>query len=168
DHDTPLSVLNERYQIQYDLYRIPFNNGRGGIPEPIAGASGNGMSNYFPRYSPDGKWIVFCKSRNGLALQPDSRLYIIPAEGGTARELTANRHVMNSWHSWSPNGRWLVFSSKEAGAFTVFYLCHIDEKGNDSVPVLLSRLQERNFTNMLPEFWNIKPEALKQIRIGKF
>ena len=168
DHDTPLPVLNEKYQIQYDLYRVPFNNGRGGIPEPITGASGNGMSNYFPRYSPDGKWIVFCKSKNGLALQPDSRLYIIPAEGGTARKLTANRYTMNSWHSWSPNGRWLVFSSKETGPFTVFYLCHIDEEGNDSVPVLLSRLQGRNFTNMLPEFWNIKPEALKQIRIGEF
>ena len=140
DPDTPLSVLNEKYQIQYDLYRVPFNNGRGGIPEPIIGASGNGMSNYFPRYSPDGKWIVFCKSKSGVALQPDSRLYIIPAGGGTARELTANRHVMNSWHSWSPNGRWLVFSSKEKGPFTVSYLCHIDEKGNDSVPVLLSRL----------------------------
>lgn len=168
DHDTPLSVLNKRYQIQYDLYRVPFNNGRGGTPEPITGASENGMSNYFPRYSPDGKWIIFCKSINGLALQPDSRLYIIPAKGGTARELTANRHVMNSWHSWSPNGRWLVFSSKEKGPFTVFYLCHIDEKGNDSVPVLLSRLQKHNFTNTMPEFWNINPEALKQFRLKKF
>jgi len=46
---------------QYDLYRIPFNEGRGGVPEPLAGASDNGMSNYFPKYSPDGKWIVFCK-----------------------------------------------------------------------------------------------------------
>jgi len=25
--------------IQYDLYRIPFNGGQGGTPEPIAGAS---------------------------------------------------------------------------------------------------------------------------------
>jgi len=168
DPDTPLSVLNEKYQIQYDLYRVPFNNGRGGIPEPIPGASGNGMSNYFPRYSPDGKWIVFCKSKSGVALQPDSRLYIIPAGGGTARELTANRHVMNSWHSWSPNGRWLAFSSKEKGPLTVTYLCHIDEKGNDSVPVLLSRLQDRNRSNMVPEFGNIKPDTFQHLRIGEF
>ena len=168
DPDTPLSVLNENYQIQYDLYRVPFNDGSGGIPEPITGASGNGMSNYFPRYSPDGKWIVFCKSKNGVALQPDSRLYIIPAGGGTARELTANRHVMNSWHSWSPNGRWLVFSSKDKGPFTVSYLCHIDEKGNDSVPVLLSRLQDRNLSNLVPEFGNIEPDTLQHIRIGEF
>ncbi len=46
-------------QIQYDLYRIPFNDGSGGTPEPIKGASQNGMSNNFPKISPDGKWIVF-------------------------------------------------------------------------------------------------------------
>ena len=43
-------------------YRIPFNDGKGGTAEPIEGASDNGMSNYFPKYSPDGKWIVFCKA----------------------------------------------------------------------------------------------------------
>ena len=32
-------------QIQYDLYRIPFNGGKGGQPERIPGASQNGMSN---------------------------------------------------------------------------------------------------------------------------
>ena len=52
-------------QIQYDLYRIPFNDGKGGQPEPIAGASQNGMSNTFPKVSPDGRWIVFVKCRNG-------------------------------------------------------------------------------------------------------
>ncbi|MBL0159615.1 MAG: hypothetical protein IPP47_21285 [Bryobacterales bacterium] len=36
-------------QIQYDLYSIPFNNGRGGQATPIAGASQNGMSNTFPK-----------------------------------------------------------------------------------------------------------------------
>ena len=39
-------------QIQYDLYRIPFNGGRGGTPEPIAGASRNGMSNTSRRSRP--------------------------------------------------------------------------------------------------------------------
>ena len=48
--------------IQYDLYRIPFNGGKGGRPEPIAGASRNGMSNTFPKVSPDGRWIVFVQA----------------------------------------------------------------------------------------------------------
>ena len=35
-------------QIKYDLYRVPFNGGRGeGVAEPLAGASQNGMSNSF-------------------------------------------------------------------------------------------------------------------------
>ena len=46
------------------------------------------MSNFFPKYSPDGKWIVFCKAKSYMLLQPDSELYIIPAEGG-ARDACA-------------------------------------------------------------------------------
>lgn len=52
-------------QIQYDLYRIPFNEGRDGRPERIKGASHNGMSNNFPKVFPDGRWIVFVQNRNG-------------------------------------------------------------------------------------------------------
>jgi len=48
----------------FDLYRIPFNEGKGGTPEPIEGASHNGVSNFFARYSPDGRWIVFCRARS--------------------------------------------------------------------------------------------------------
>ncbi|MGD0577585.1 MAG: hypothetical protein ABSC08_01525, partial [Bryobacteraceae bacterium] len=65
-------------QIHYDLYRIPFHNGLGGRAEPIAGASGNGLSNSFPKLSPDGRWLVFVQSRNGQLMRPDSQLYIVP------------------------------------------------------------------------------------------
>ncbi len=61
--------------IQYDLYRIPFNDGNGGTPERIVGASQNGMSNNFPKVSPDGKWIVFVQCHNGQLMRPDSQLY---------------------------------------------------------------------------------------------
>ena len=39
---------------QFELYRIPYNDGAGGEAEPLAGAASNGFSNYFPNYSPDG------------------------------------------------------------------------------------------------------------------
>ena len=79
-------------QIQYDLYRIPFNDGKGGRAEPIAGASANGMSNSFPKVSPDGRWIVFVQCRNGQLMRPDSQLYIVPAEGGKPGACDATRH----------------------------------------------------------------------------
>ena len=89
-------------QIQYDLYKIPFNDGKGGTPERVVGASENGMSNNFPKVSPDGKWIIFVQCKNGLLMRPDSKLYIVPFEGGEARPLESNLPVMNSWHTFNP------------------------------------------------------------------
>lgn len=155
--------LNKKYQIQFDLYRVAFNKGKGGTPEPVIGASNNGMSNYFPRCSPDGRWIVFTRSPTGLAIQPESRLVIIPAEGGIPREMTCNLNIMNSWHSWSANSRWLVFSSKEHSPFTGLFLTHIDENGTDSPPVALSRFSSPSLACLAPELVNIEPGAIKKI-----
>ncbi len=150
-------------QIQYDLYRIPFNDGKGGTPERIAGASENGMSNNFPKVSPDGKWIVFVQNKTGLLMRPDSHLYIVPAQGGVARRLNSNQKIMNSWHSFSPNGRWLVFSSKGRSLYTQLYLTHIDENGNDSPAILIDDTTAANRAANIPEFVNISKGGLERI-----
>jgi tetratricopeptide (TPR) repeat protein len=149
--------------IQYDLYRIPFNDGLGGKPERVVGASENGKSNSFPKVSPDGKWIVWVQARNGLLMRPDSQLYIVPAEGGTPRRLNANAAPMNSWHSWSPNGRWLVFSSKRFSGFTRMYLTHIDDQGNDSPAILIEHSTAGNRAVNIPEFLNIQPDGMQKM-----
>ncbi len=156
--------LKDGKQFLFDLYRIAFNDGNGGKPEPIEGASNNGMSNYFAKYSPDGKWIVFCKAKSYMLLQPDSELYIIPAEGGKAQRLHANTSRMNSWHSFSPNGRWLVFSSKANSAYTQLYLTHIDEEGHSTPAVLLSQFTAADRAANIPEFVNTKPAAIVRIQ----
>jgi tetratricopeptide (TPR) repeat protein len=147
----------------FDLYRVPFNDGQGGIAEPVPGASNNGMSNYFGRYSPDGRWIVFCKARSYMLLQHDSELYIIPAAGGAARRLDGNTGRMNSWHSWSPNGKWLVFSSKAWSDYTQLCLTHIDANGDSSPPVLLANLTSADRAANIPEFVNTRPDAITKI-----
>lgn len=152
-------------QIQYDLYRIPFNGGKGGRAEPIAGASANGMSNSFPKVSPDGRWLVFVQAHNGLLMRPDSQLYMVPFEGGAARRMTCNTPTMNSWHSFSPNGRWLVFSSKARSPYTQMYLTHIAEDGSDSPPILVENSTARNRAVNLPEFVNIPPDGLQHIDV---
>ena len=43
-------------------------------PSRCAGPRTNGMSNSFPKISPDGKWIVFVQAKNGLLMRPDSKL----------------------------------------------------------------------------------------------
>jgi tetratricopeptide (TPR) repeat protein len=156
--------VKEGKPFKFDLYRLAFNDGRGGKPEPLAGASGDGFSNFFPKYSPDGRWIVFCKAKDYMLLQPNSELYIMPAAGGEPRKLRANRRRMNSWHSWSPNGRWLVFSSKHFGPYTQLLLTHIDPDGNSAPPVWLDRFTASDRAANIPEFVNRQPDAIASIR----
>ncbi len=151
--------------VRYDLYRIPFREGQGGQAEPLAGASNNGMSNNFPKVSPDGKWVVFVQCRNGQLLRPDSTLWIVPAAGGTARKMRCNTPLMNSWHSFSPNGRWMVFSSKSNTPYTQMFLTHIDQDGNDSPPVLVPNSTAANRAVNLPEFVNRPYDDLVSIRV---
>ncbi len=150
-------------QIQYSLYRVPFNDGKGGVAEPILGASNNGMSNNFPKISPDGRWIVFVKCRNAQLMRPDSELYIVPVTGGVARRMRCNTSLMNSWHSFSPNGRWLVFSSKSRSPYTQMYLTHIDTDGNDSPPILIDNSTAANRAVNLPEFVNTPSDGILDI-----
>jgi len=150
-------------QIKYDLYKIPFNDGQGGKAVPMAGASQNGMSNDFPKVSPDGRWIVFVENKNGLLMRPDSNLYIMPAAGGKPRLMKCNTWRMNSWHSFSPNGRWLAFSSKARSAYTQLMLTHIDANGNDSPAIIVDNTTAANRAINIPEFLNIPQGGLEKI-----
>ncbi|MDB4444283.1 hypothetical protein N9174_02990 [bacterium] len=160
--------LNKQYPVKFDIYRIPFNGGKGGLAEPLPGASNNGKSNYNPRYSPDGKWIVFTQSETGLAIQQDSKLFIMPAAGGDPRMMNCNLSRVNSWHTWSPNSRWLAFVSKENTPYTELFLTHIDDKGNDSPPVLLSRFNKQGYAINVPEFANIPSGSIRKITLKRY
>jgi Flp pilus assembly protein TadD len=156
--------VKDKEPFKFDLYRVPFNEGRGGKAEPIEGASHNGKSNYFAKFSPDGKWIVFCKAENYMLLMPDSELFIIPAAGGEARRLRANTPRMNSWHSWSSNGRWLVFSSKANTAYTQLFLTHIDADGHSTPPVVLERFTGDDRAANIPEFVPLAGDRIARIQ----
>ncbi|MET0581341.1 MAG: winged helix-turn-helix domain-containing protein [Pseudoxanthomonas sp.] len=56
-----------------------------------------------PRYSPDGKWIVF---RRAISL---SDLWKMPASGGTPQRLTHVKSDIRGW-DWLPDGSGLIFS----------------------------------------------------------
>jgi dipeptidyl aminopeptidase/acylaminoacyl peptidase len=58
-----------------------------------------------PRWSPDGKWIVFESNRGG-----PFQLYLIAADGGEARQLTTISTEATQ-PVWSPDGRHIAFVS---------------------------------------------------------
>jgi tetratricopeptide (TPR) repeat protein len=121
------------------------------------------MSNNFPKVSPDGKWIIFVQCKNGLLMRPDSKLYIVPFEGGVARPLESNLPVMNSWHTFNPNGRWLAFSSKTPSLYTHLYLTHIDELGHASPPIVVENATASNRAVNIPEFVNLGSDVMDHI-----
>lgn len=65
---------------------------------------------FAPRYSPDGRWIVFVRNT------PVGDLWRIPATGGTAQRLTRMHSDIRGW-DWTPDGRGIVlgrWSSSES------------------------------------------------------
>lgn len=150
------SYLDRDSLIKFNIYKIPFNQGKGGKAIPVPGASHNGFSNYFPKISPDGKWMVFCRAESFMLLQKDSKLFIMPAEGGEPHLMSCNTDNMNSWHSWSPNSKWLVFATKALSPYTQLFLTHVDDNGMDAPPVYLHNFSFKEHANNIPEFVNIR------------
>jgi Tol biopolymer transport system component len=151
--------VERKRDFKFDIYTIPFNKGKGGEAKPVRGASNNGMSNYFPAVSPDGRWMIFCKAENYMLLMPDSRLYIVPLQGGRARKLVCNFYRMNSWHAWSPNSKWMVYISKGMSPYSDMFLTHIDAHGDASIPVLIENARKKGRAANYPEFLNADPQT---------
>ncbi len=147
--------------IRFDLYRVPYNNGKGGKAIPIKGASFNGKSNYAPRYSPNGKWVVFNEAESASLVEPTSDLYIMPADlSSLPRKLECNvDYAMDSWHSWSLNSRWLLFATKrDDGIFARIYITEIDDNGYAYPPVKLPLKTEPMMCFNVPEFLRYNKE----------
>ena len=141
--------------MSFDLHVLPLDGGGEAVARPIEGAAANGRSNYFPHFSPDGKWLSFCQSDGGDLIRSSSDIYLKPGNlEGPAHRLECNApYAADSWHSWSSNGRWLVFASKrDGGVYASLYLTHIDDEGHSSPAVPLPITERPDASFNIPEF----------------
>jgi hypothetical protein len=130
----------ERYRdAMYDLMRIRYDvdSGEWGEVETALASADTGLSITLPRFSPDGRFLVFCMSEYSTfpTFQPSADLYIMDLADGTYRRMECNSDQSESWHSWSSNSRWLAISSKrDDGLFLRTYLSYVDEEGRSRKP----------------------------------
>lgn len=61
-------------------------------------------------FSPDGKWLAATCNKAG---SHEAHIYLVPAEGGKARQLTQLPGAY--FHSWSPDGKTILFTRMEPG-----------------------------------------------------
>lgn len=94
------------------LYLLDVASGRVRKLVESAGATGTG------RWSPDGKWVAYVASRGAGPFQ--TSLYVVAADGGQPRKLTANFALDAGEPFWSPNGNTIYFTSDTRESNEVF------------------------------------------------
>ena len=126
-----------------ELALVPYAGGAGGEARPLPGASNNGLSNAQPRFSPDGRWIIFHAADRGFFSRGTADLYIVPAAGGQARKLSVSTPAMETWHAFSPDGHWLAFlSNRDRVDQPRIYLTALDKDGRSSPAIPLPGASE--------------------------
>jgi serine/threonine protein kinase/Tol biopolymer transport system component len=69
------------------------------------------VSNTYPVWSRDGKWIAYTSDRNG-----HSMLYRKPSDGSGAEELLLMDDQVDLGSDWSPDGKYLIYSRGPSGS----------------------------------------------------
>ena len=152
-------------QIRYSLMRVRYDAAGGGWgdAETVVSADEEGQSVLLPRFSPDGRYLLFCMCAYGCfpIYQPTSDLYLMDVQTGDYRRLGINSDRSESWHSWSSNSRWFVFSSKRRdGLLTRSYICHVDEDGHVGKPFILPQRDPMFYDSLLKGY--TVPELVRE------
>lgn len=157
-------------QIRYDLLRIAFDpvSESFGETDTVISASKHGFSVSFPRVSPDGRYLLFCKTDYGnfTIWHDDTDLNLIDLKTGEISVPGINSDKSDSYHTWSSNGRWIVFSSRRTdGLYTRLYFTYFDKTGMAHKPFLLPQ-KDPDYNISLLKSYNVPELVQSEIRIN--
>jgi hypothetical protein len=135
-----------------DLMLVPEG---GGTAVPVVGASGNGGDNYYPEFSPNGKYIAYTFSASGQTTRSatDSVIKLVTADntGQIVNLPQLNAAGPNSWPTWAKDGTFLSFSSTRSGGkgSADVYFAPVDQTtGADGPATNLGAVNTFNFDHI--------------------
>ena len=131
--------------VRYSLVRVAFDERDatlGDSIEMVWDGPAHGGSASLPKFSPDGRWLMFCRSDYGTfpIWHRETQLMMMDMQTGEVDSLQVLRakDASSTYHSWSSNGRWVAFASKrDDGMFGRVWFAHVDADGHVSVPFRL-------------------------------
>jgi Tol biopolymer transport system component len=92
-----------------------------------------------PRYSPDGKRIVFVSDRSG-----DDNLWTMNTDGSDIKQLSHEQQAMFTSPIWSPDGKYVLVSRKKPDHYnSAFELWEYDLNGGSGVQVVKSKASDQ-------------------------
>jgi Tol biopolymer transport system component len=95
-----------------NVWRLPLEDGRPGEPRALIASTRRDGE---PRFSPDGKELVFLSDRSG-----GTQVWRSAADGSGAVQLTSLDATIASGARWSPDGKSIVFVANPAGQVDVY------------------------------------------------
>jgi TolB protein len=97
------------------IYKLPV----AGDTAEVLDTGGHNHCNNDHGISPDGKWLAISDQTIGPETKDgQSRVYVVPIEGGAARLLTPLSP--SYWHGWSPDGKTLAYCAQRSNEFDVY------------------------------------------------
>jgi len=145
-------------------------------PKVLVASSGPDDTNYYPTFSPDGKYVAFNRAgpANNTNLgesacdyysNPSASLYLVPSASGTPVKLqraNGSGNVTNSWSRWAPalSGAkiwWLAFSSTRDYGHVLVNSTSLDFKGSKKPQIWVTAIRVDKLGSgsdpSYPAFW---------------